>query len=41
MVVSPAGAAKDAKKSDEVVETPAYSQENIQHNMRIIYYRYM
>ncbi|KAH9548017.1 hypothetical protein CY35_11G066800 [Sphagnum magellanicum] len=32
------GAAKDAKKSDEVVETPAYSQENIQHNMRIIYY---
>jgi hypothetical protein len=32
------GTAKDAKKSDEVVETPAYSQENIQHNMRIIYY---
>ncbi|CAM6101345.1 unnamed protein product [Calypogeia fissa] len=26
------------KKSDDASEKPAYSQENVQHNMRVIYY---
>ncbi|BBN19306.1 ER membrane protein complex subunit 6 [Marchantia polymorpha subsp. ruderalis] len=29
---------KEEKKSDDIMETPAYSAENVQHNMRIIYY---
>jgi hypothetical protein len=35
-----ADVSKDAgKKIEDAVELPAYSQENIQVNMRIIYYR--
>ncbi|KAL3699439.1 hypothetical protein R1sor_017461 [Riccia sorocarpa] len=29
---------KEEKKGDDSTETPAYSAENIQHNMKIIYY---
>lgn len=36
------GSAKEtAKKIDDADEVPAYSQENVQLNMRIIYYRYV
>jgi hypothetical protein len=32
------GTAKEEKKMDDASETPAYSTENVQHNMRVIYY---